>query len=64
MSTGTHVVVANKYLKDNDEFNISDIFTYMGYDSSLQYQNPENGGLSNSRTIPASSVVWIIASSH
>jgi hypothetical protein len=61
MSTGDHVVIANKYLKKNDEFNIVDIFTYMGYDSNLQNQNPDNGGLSNSRTISASSVVWIIS---
>lgn len=61
MSTGSHVVVAEKYLKKNDEFSIVDVFTYMGYDSNLQNQNPENGGLSNSRTISASSVVWMIS---
>lgn len=61
MSTGTHVVVAEKYLKKEDKFKIVDVFTYMGYDSNLQNQDPDNGGLSNSRTIPASSVVWIIA---
>lgn len=55
------VVVAEKYLKKEDKFKIVDVFTYMGYDSNLQNQDPDNGGLSNSRTIPASSVVWIIA---
>lgn len=61
MSTGNHVVVADRYLKKTDELVVADVFTYMGFDSDLQNQDPENGGRSNSRTISASSIVWMIA---
>lgn len=60
MSTGNHVVIADRYVKNSDSFEIRDVFTYMGYDAYLENQNIDDAGLGNSRTVSANSVVWII----